>query len=187
MQISQAFRAAVGGPVARVVGKLIDFSGRITSVKNVTRSGAEITVSSETVLLNVNVPPDVYQSPCLNTLFDSKCGLSKAAFASTGSVSGGASVLSFNTGLAQATGYFDQGQIVFTSGPNNGLSRTVRTHVNASGKITLALPLPVAPGVGNTFTIYPGCDLTSPTCLSKFSNLIKFRGQPFVPPPETAV
>ena len=92
----------------------------------------------------------------------------------------------FNTNLTQADGYFDQGQITFTSGANNGLSRLIKSFKHTSGAITLATPLPTAPAAADTFTALPGCDLSMATCTSKFSNLLHFRGTPFVPTPETA-
>jgi hypothetical protein len=67
-----------------------------------------------------------------------------------------------------------------------GLRRTVKTQ-DAAGLLTLVAPLPAAPGNGNTFTAYPGCDLSMSTCGSKFNNLLNFRGTPFIPVPETAI
>lgn len=168
-------------------GSLIDFSGRITSVRNIGRTSVDLTVSAWTVLLNVNMGPDLFQTTCLNTLFDANCTLNKVSFAVSGTVAAGATTSVFNTNLSQANGYFDQGQIVFTSGPNNGLTRGIKSYVNASGKVTLIVPLPAAPGNGDTFTIYPGDDQTMATCNTKFSNLIHFRGQPFIPPVTSAV
>jgi hypothetical protein len=33
--------------------------------------------------------------------------------------------------------------------------------------------------------VYPGCDKQQATCRGKFANLARFRGQPYVPAPET--
>ncbi len=171
-----------------VTGTLIDFSGLVTSVKGIGPIEATVTVSSWMVRLNNNVPPDLYQPACLNTLFDSHCTLLAADFQTSGAVAGsGMTQLTFNTNLTQADGYFDQGKIVFTSGANNGLVRAVKSYLHASGAMRLSLALPVAPTAGDTFHAYPGCDLLKATCSGKFSNLIHFRGQPFVPVPETAV
>lgn len=84
------------------------------------------------------------------------------------------------------SGYFAQGVITFTSGPNSGLKRTVASYA-AGGLITLVLPLPVAPVAGNTFSIVPGCDKQMLTCEQKFNNLINFGGQPFIPQPEASI
>lgn len=174
---------------AVITGTLIDFAGFVTSVKNVTRSSATITVSSGMVRLNVNMGPDLYQAPCLNVLFSGPCGLVRSSFAVSGAVAGAATQTAFNTNLTAADGYFSQGVILFTSGANSGVQRAVRSHVNASGALTMTFPLPVAPTAGDTFTAWPGCDHTLATCKAKFGadNSIHFRGQPFIPVPETGV
>ena len=183
----RAFMPAWG---AAVTGTLIMFSGRVTSVKDVGDTSMTMTVSSWLVLTNVNMGPDVFQAPCLNALYDASCTLSKAAFTlTTGAVTGGVSTTGFQSTFAPsatpADDYYTQGQITFTSGPNNGLSRAVKKFLNASGAFTLVVPLPVAPGIGDTFSASAGCDLSMATCKNKFNNLINFRGTPFVPPPIT--
>jgi len=94
--------------------------------------------------------------------------------------------------LTQATGWFDQGKISFTSGPNAGLSRGIKSWIagsgGAPGTVSLIAPFPVAPTSGDAFQIYPGCDKTLDAggC-PKFANTVRFRGFPYVPTPETAV
>jgi len=73
---------------------------------------------------------------------------------------------------------------VGVTGPNAGISRTVKTHT--SGALTVLQPWPFAVASGNTFTAYPGCDKAQATCSGKFSNLVRFRGMPYIPIPETA-
>lgn len=181
-RLDRAFLPDWSSPVTGIVN---DFSGRVTSIKNISRSEFELTVSSWTVLLNVNMGPDLFQTQCLNTLYDANCTVSKAARAVSGAVSGTGAVSGFNTSLTAADGRYSQGQIVFTSGANTGLSRAVKSYVQAGGAVSLVLPLPYAPAAGDGFTIYPGCDLTMATCSTKFANLANFRGQPFVPTAET--
>ncbi|MDR3508437.1 MAG: DUF2163 domain-containing protein [Caulobacteraceae bacterium] len=181
-RLDRAFLPDWSSPVTGIVN---DFSGRVTSIKNISRSEFELTVSSWTVLLNVNMGPDLFQTQCLNTLYDANCAVSKAALAVSGAVSATGAVSSFNTNLTAADGRYSQGQIVFTSGANAGLSRAVKSYAQVGGVVSLVLPLPYAPAVGDGFTIYPGCDLTMATCSTKFANLANFRGQPFVPTAET--
>ena len=45
--------------------------------------------------------------------------------------------------------------------------------------------MPVAPGIGDTFTAYPGCDKLQNTCNTKFTNIAHYRGYNYVPPPES--
>ena len=74
---------------------------------------------------------------------------------------------------------------MFTSGANANVRATVKS-VAAGVALTLIYPLPVAPAVGDAFTVYAGCDHTQATCQSRFNNLANFRGFPFVPPPQIA-
>ena len=90
--------------------------------------------------------------------------------------------------IAQPSGYFDIGSIVLTSGALSGLSKTVKSWIaGLPGTLTLIAPFPIAPAVGDTFTAYPGCDLTQATCSARFANLVNFGGMPNIPAPETAV
>jgi hypothetical protein len=84
------------------------------------------------------------------------------------------------------SGYWSQGVITFTSGANNGLSAFVEASAS-SGAVKLRTPLPVAPTVGDTFSIIPGCDKSQATCKGKFNNLAHFTGFPFVPTPESGL
>jgi uncharacterized phage protein (TIGR02218 family) len=144
-------------------------------------------VASAMELLDVNMPAELYQGSCLHTVFDTQCALSRAAYAAAGVIGSGTRTQNaFPSNLSVAAGYYNSGTMIFTSGPNNGLRRTIKSQ-DASGNLTLVLPLPAAPGVGDTFTAYPGCDLSKGTCSAKFNNLIHFRGMPFIPVPETAI
>lgn len=172
----RAILTAWGQPI---VGCVIDFSGRVTQVKETSRAGFTLTVSAWTVLLNVNMGPDVFQAGCLNTHYDAACGLTPVNV--SGAVTSGATPNGFNSTLTQADGYFSKGVITWLTGANAGLSRAVGTYANAGGAISMAFPLPVAPSPGDSFHVVRGCLLTMADCTAQ-SNLIHFRGQPFTPP-----
>lgn len=180
--LERAFMPTWADPVT---GTLIDFSGVVTSIKDIGPLEVPLSVSSWMVRLNTNIGPDLYQPACLNTLFDDNCALNRASFAQTGAIDGTSTQTVLDTNLGAASGYYDQGKIIFTSGANNGLIRAIKSQVG--GVVTINLPLPTAPSVADTFTAYPGCDLLKATCSGKFSNLIHFRGQPYVPVAETAI
>lgn len=166
-----------------ILGAVIAFSGRVTSLKDVSRAKFTMTVSGSTVLLNVNMGPDVFQAGCLNTHYDANCGLTASNV--SGAVSGsGGTTLAFNTNLTQADHFFDKGTITFTSGANSGLSRAVSTYFNASGAVTVAFPLPFAPAASDTFNAVRGCLLTLTDCEAQrtLSDAQQhFRGQLFTP------
>lgn len=168
------------------VGSTVIFSGRVSHTEP-SRNEIVVEVTSDLELLNVQVPRNLYQPGCIHTLFDSGCTLSKATFSVGGTVTAGSTKsLVVASGLAQASGYFDLGTVKFTSGANSGLTRSVKTHLLSGPSLELVLPLPSLPGVGDTFTVTPGCDKKSATCTAKFANLVHFRGFPFVPVPEQA-
>lgn len=159
------------------------FYGRVSTV-DVGRTKATITIKSWTEVLNADMPKNLFQPPCRWTLYDIGCTLVKASFGASSAVASGSTTSVINCTLSQAVNYFALGTITFTSGLNNGLTRTVKSYT--PGVLTLAFPLPNTPGVGDTFTAYPGCDKTQATCSGKYSNLTNFRGFPYIPSTETA-
>jgi hypothetical protein len=175
----RAFLPAFGSPITGVV---IAFSGRVTALKEMSRTGFTMTVSAWTVLLNVNMGPDVFQAGCLNTHYDADCGLTPTNI--TGHVIGAISGSVFTTSLTNPDHYFDKGTVTFTSGANSGLVRTCQTYLNASGQMSFAFGFPAAPAISDAFTAVRGCLLTIADCTAQ-SNLIHFRGQPFTPPAVT--
>lgn len=171
---------------ATPTGMLVLFTGRVADITG-GRHLKTLQVKSDTELLDVMVPRDVYQAGCKNTTFDGSCGLSRAAFTSTGSATGAsnASRTSFPHAMTQAAGYFSLGVLTFTSGANNGISRTVRSHT--SGAMVTALAWPFAVANADTFSVTAGDDKTQATCSGKFSNLVRFRGEPYIPAPQTVI
>ena len=186
-------RAFSPGPGQAITGTLPLFSGRVSDTPAITRAEARVTVKSDSEILNVKLPRNIYQAPCLNTLFDSACGLVRASWTASGTAQSAtdAQRLYFTHALAAAAGMYDLGVCTFTSGGNAGVSRTVRSYQTVAGsgvnRITLMSPLPVAVANGDAFTIYAGCDKKQSTCSGKFSNLARFRGTPYIPTAESIV
>lgn len=181
--VERAFRG-VGD--ADLAGKIYVFSGRIAEVSG-NRFEKELVIKGDTEVLNVMVPRDVYQPHCRNTLFDGPCGLNRAAWGVPGSATAAGDALGMTIphGLSEAAGWFDRGRVTMTSGPNSGITRSVRRHT--TGIIELLQPLPYPITLGATFLAYPGCDRRVETCGTKFSNRLRFRAEPWIPTPETVV
>jgi uncharacterized phage protein (TIGR02218 family) len=178
--LQRAFFADWAQPPA---GAVVLFSGRVSDMSG-SRTELKIDVKSALELLNTKLPRNIYQAGCLHTLFDAGCAANKAAFVQTDTVTGNNGTGQWlQSGMSFADGWFDQGVLTFTSGSNAGQVRTVKK--SSGGQFWFALPLPQVPGVGSTFTVYPGCNKTQATCQGKFNNLPRFRGYPYIPVPET--
>lgn len=172
------------------------FSGLVAAID----CGGEIatfTVNSFMAKLGYPIPRNLYQPGCVNLLGDAACGVNQASYAYSGSVSGTSSNSSI---VASLPGYgstiasgsltpFNLGKIVWTSGALNGLSRTVRSCTGGAGSATINVLgwFPSAPAIGDTFTLYFGCDKSDGAdgC-AKFANTARYKGFPNVPQPTTA-
>ena len=164
------------------LGSVVLFQGRVTSVDAVGRTSATVTVASDLVLLDLDMPRNLYQPTCVHALYDPGCGLQRSAWGVPGMVGTGTSATQIV--WAGADPKFAQGTLAFTSGVLAGQSVGVK--IASAGALALAYPLAAVPAVGDAFTAYPGCDRTQATCAQKFANTANFRGFPFVPPPAAA-
>ena len=117
-------------------------------------------------------------------MYDTTCGLSRTTWKSVGAITVASTALVLKTGVSQPDNWFAQGEVLMTSGVAAGVRRSIRASA-ADGTITLSQPLPAVPAIGDTLEVVPGCDLGQGTCSTKFNNLLRFRGTPYVPVPET--
>lgn len=169
---------------ANPIGSVILFKGRIGTVDSIGRTTAQITVNSDLVLLDLQMPRNTYSPFCQHVLYDSGCGANggpvKSAFAVPGTVGAGStfSVINWTGSIAELI----QGTITFSSGVNSGVSANIK-YVSAGAYLVLSYPLQSVPSPGDAFTAYWGCDHTQATCTFKFNNVANFRGFPYVPTP----
>lgn len=162
------------------------------------RTNVKLACESLLTLLNVQLPRNPFQPGCRNTLFDGACKQVKANYANVLVAGSGSTTTQIQCTSARAAGYFSLGTITFgpsTANPN--VTRTIKVHTEASGVHILQLvpALPIAPAANDAFTAYPGCDRLQSTCSSgKFAtlpgdtqagNLANFRGEPYVPRPDS--
>ncbi|MEN6302477.1 MAG: DUF2163 domain-containing protein [Armatimonadia bacterium] len=180
IKIEKGFTDDPANPIAGLVHL---FEGRIGDVE-INSTSVQCEVKSFTELLDTMVPRNVFQTACLHTLYSAGCGVSKAANSLGLSAVAGTTAGLLVCGVSGA-GVYDLGELVCTSGVNAGVRRAVKQH--AAGQLLLSFPFPDVPAVGDTFTVYKGCDKTLGTCKAKFANGARFKGFPFVPAPETAV
>jgi uncharacterized phage protein (TIGR02218 family) len=179
LQIDKAFFTSwTAAPL--VLEKL--FFGKI-DVDNLSRTEIKLEIKSVTEILNTSIPKNIYQSGCIWNLYDSNtCKAPKSGI--SGSILANSTKNTINCNLAESAGYFDAGIIVFTSGANNDLKRTVKSYT--PGTIVLVHPLPNNPSYLDTFTVYKGCSKTLEDCANKYNNKSNIGAFPFVPNTDTA-
>ncbi|MCU4328732.1 DUF2163 domain-containing protein [Acinetobacter pittii] len=174
----------INTPTDTSAGTLVLFEGRIVEPK-LDRYEINASVVSEVDDLKLQMPRNLYTPGCLNTLFDSACGLLSADFAVNTTIGPNSTPSRILCELSQPQGWFTQGVVEFLEGANIGIKRTVRLH--ESGALLLTLPLLDMPAIGEAIRVYPGCDKRLDTCTNRFNNRARFRGAPFVPVPETSI
>ncbi len=173
--------------VPTATGVVILFVGRVAEI-DAGRSLATINVNSHLELLNQNLPRNLYQPGCVNTLGDASCAVNLSSFMSTVVAAAGStpSLINISGSLSGFAGYWGLGKLIGASGGNTGLARSIK--FAAGSQLSLISPFPAAPQPGDVFSIFPGCDKSlGPNGCPKFNNTANFRGFPFVPVPETAV
>ena len=178
VKIDKAFLPAWGQPAQSInfftgmVGEAVD--GEIVT---------ELSVVSDDSTLNNMIPALVYQPGCLNTLYGSSCGVKRANFQKSGSVTSVSDLTKFGTSLTDADGYYGQGTVTFVSGQNSGVQVSIRTYV--SSVMTLTRPLSFSLNVGDEFVAAAGCDSSlGVNGCAKFNNEANYKGTPYIPPPE---
>jgi uncharacterized phage protein (TIGR02218 family) len=148
----------------------------------------ELTVQLDSLLVLLEQTYAEITSPgCRYLLGDaSTCKVAMGAYTRTGQVNGSIVNNMEFTGTVSGAGftadYFTNGELVWTTGPNAGLTFEVRSVATpAPGTIKLHLPCPYPIAAGNQYSLKAGCDKSIGTCASKFSNGVNFGGEPTVP------
>lgn len=122
----------------------------------------------------------IYSAGCPADLGDVRCGVALGPLTVTGSVTTVLSNGSFNdTARTESNGYFTSGLLTWTSGLNSGRSMEVKKYV--VGQIDLFSFMPDNIQVGDSYSVYPGCDKSWDTCQNTFTNADNFRGFPHIP------
>jgi uncharacterized phage protein (TIGR02218 family) len=98
------------------------------------------------------------------------------------------SFLLFGVGTdgATAPGSSWEASSSLTADTNYGFSMEVK-RFTSGGIFQLAQPMPYTIQVGDKYFVYAGCDKKQSTCISKFGNIVNFRGEPFVPGTDSIV
>lgn len=121
------------------------------------------------------IPSKRWQRPCNHLLYDARCGVSRASFSHSTTISSisGVNVLLVNLPWTGTEG--NGGELV-----NNvtGERRSIVSH--SVTNVTLKIPFAKAQE-GHSVTAFMGCDHTGATCKAKFNNYENFGGFEHVP------
>ena len=132
-----------------------------------------------------------YSVSCDADLFDSRCGLSAAAWTYSGTVSAVTSrrqfVGSFESPAPDSMALLTGGMVTFTSGENEGFSMEIKNgELGSPDEIQLYMPMPRDIEVGDSFTVRAGCN-KSPEACKAFGNFVNFRGHGLLVPGQTEI
>lgn len=167
--------------------KLVIFKGKVgrAAYKDTGEAQIEILPLTDDT---VQFADEVYSQTCRASLGDSRCGFPIESFAIPFTVTGVDGLTSFlvDTFGATATGrpdidYFSQGQLKWLTGDNEQWTCDILRGNIITKEVTIFFPVPATIRVGDTGKMYPGCDRQNSTCLSKFDNVVNFRGEPYAP------
>lgn len=179
-------------PTAIAWGPILsDFDGIVSSFAPAGDGTLTLTVNTDPIKLEQQSPFVVLVPRCNWTVYDVNCDPGQTLLAAK-TLSGAASGTPTTTKIptttsaltAKAANYFNLGFITFTSGALNGKVFDVDTWDGTT--FTMAVPLPLAPAAGDTFTVAPGCPNNKPVCLGTFNNLAHWGGFTNIPTTETA-
>lgn len=167
--------------------KLVMFVGRIGRTTFSDTGTAEIEVHTKT-FDEIKFADEVYQQTCRASLGDNRCRFPLESFRVDFTVT---AVINRTTFIVSTFGptaagrpdidYFSQGQLKWLSGDNDLWEADIMTGFLANRQITTFFPMPEAVKVGDIGKMYPGCDRKHSTCITKFDNVLNYRGEPFAP------
>lgn len=165
------------------------YSVRVFWVAETARTGETWTAQLEGLTAKLRQPVGrVYsRTTCWKRFGSTECGANPASFTATGAV---ASVseqrLVFLSGTLSGVtpsgdGYFDKGELTFTSGANAGVKVEVKVYTHGTKRFELQLRTPFDIAPGDTFSVIAGCDKGFNHCVFKFSNGVRYGGYPYIP------
>lgn len=128
-----------------------------------------------------------YTAPCRWTFGDSNCAVDLGPLTVTGTVTHRAAIGAANrarnrifrdSSRGEVAGTFDIGLLTWTGGGNSGKSSEVKTQA-ADGTFTLWDPLLFEIQIGDTYSVYEGCNKSETRC-KELANFDRFGGFPHI-------
>jgi uncharacterized phage protein (TIGR02218 family) len=152
------------------------FTGSIGTIKYSTENEVVFDVMGPSKSAKILVTET--RSPmCRVDLFSTRCGVDKTLYdvATTVSTIPTSFTITVTGSLAQASGYFNQGVLVASS----GVSLVISNWVQSTQTISTYQPCDRILSVGLGLTLYPGCDKTlGASGCGRYSNAENFQGEP---------
>jgi hypothetical protein len=163
------------------------FTGMVSSLDSVGRQTATINVKSNLILLNQQMPKDLFQPICKHTWADAGCGLDRSLFVVQTTVgSGGGGPTRTFIPWAGAADQFNMGTTYIEGDDNVTRVRTI-LKVDPGVGVHLIYPIDFDPVVGSNVSFYPNCRRLFENCGDYHADpKTAFLGFPFVPVAETA-
>lgn len=124
---------------------------------------------------------EVFQATCRNSFGDALCGKDRGEVAFTVSATSGQTVTA--AAFTQADNFWVQGFLTWSTGPNAGTTQTIRASDQSATTVDVITPTLHPIGVGDTGSVFRGCDKLPATCKDTHANFAKFRAEPNVPDP----
>lgn len=116
---------------------------------------------------------------CRYTFADSKCGLPRATYTRTVTITSKTSNDIFNANIATIDqNKFQWGLATWVTGNNAGGQMEIIR--NYGTRVQLFLPMPFDINIGDQLQLVYGCDKTFTTCLKNYLNIRRFGGEPFL-------
>lgn len=115
---------------------------------------------------------------------DARCGLTVGDYQNneTVEVVTDDHTVKFSDATVVAADYYHYGRVIWLTGDNAGHVSAVKSHTLSTGNVLeLQEAPPYTMQVGDTATLEAGCDRRAETCAAKFSNMVNFRGEPYLP------
>lgn len=162
-----------GAPDAPVV-----WAGTVKNGKRTSLGAYEIVCKTLTASLNRLGVRLGWGRGCPHALYDRNCKVNKTLFATAVQITG-LTGSSFTAPVASlGNNYLAGGFLEFDLLPGVKETRAIEAHV---GNQVYLLGASDGLKVDDWVTVYPGCDLTTPTCEGKFNNLSNYGGYPMMP------
>lgn len=163
------------------------FTGTFGRVEVGDKNEVSIELTPEgSALGNHAIGSEVYSPTCRNSFGNVNCsGPDLAIDLAALSVAFTVDVIATNVITAseftQADNQYAEGFILWVTGDNAGLRSPVARSLLSTHTVTLTQNPPKAIQVGDTGVAIPGCDKALDTCITKWNNVLNFRGEPNVP------